>query len=125
VTEYTYTDTGGADISGYTDEQLDTGMGVVDDLTITNTSTGAHICFAGIPLRSGDVIELSTMPGDLHATVIESNWMPVGTSLLYTVYKHWSLFRLQKGENILEITAETNVDFVRAEFHARQLFGGV
>lgn len=125
VTKYTYTDTGGADISGYTDEQLDTGMGVVDDLTITNTSTGAHICFAGIPLRSGDVIELSTMPGDLHATVMESDWMPVGTSLLYTVYQNGSFFRLQKGENILEITAETNVDFVRAEFRARQLFGGV
>lgn len=125
VTEYTYTDTGGADISGYTDEQLDTGMGVVDDLTITNTSTGAHICFAGIPLRSGDAIELSTMPGDLHATVMKSDWMPVGISLLYTVYQHGSFFRLQKGENILEITAETNVDFVRAEFRARQLFGGV
>ena len=51
--------------------------------------------------------------------------MPVGTSLLYTVYQHGSFFRLQKGENILEITAETNVDFVRAEFRARQLFGGV
>lgn len=125
VTKILYTDTGGADISGYTDEQLDAGMGMVDNLTITNTSSGAHICFANISLRSGDTIELSTMPGNLYAIVTESGWMPAGTSLLYTVYKNGSFFRLQKGENILKITADTNAESVGAEFRARQLFGGV
>lgn len=115
----------GDDIRDYTDAQVDAGMLIVNDLEIANRSTGEYLMLAGVQLRPGDVIFLSTVPGDLHVEVTESDWMEPGTSLLYAAYKNGTFFKIQPGENILEITAETNVDFVSAKFQARQIFGGV
>ena len=115
----------GDDIRDYTDAQVDAGMLLVNDLEIANRSTGEYLMLAGVQLHPGDVIFLSTVPGDLHVEVTESTWMEPGTSLLYAAYKNGTFFKIQPGENILEITAETNVEFVSAKFQARQLFGGV
>jgi hypothetical protein len=115
----------GDDIRDYTDAQVDAGMLIVNDLEIANRSTGEYLMLAGVQLRPGDEIFLSTVPGDLYVTVTESDWMEPGTSLLYAAYKNGTFFKIQPGENILEITAETNVEFVNAKFQARQIFGGV
>lgn len=115
----------GEDVLEYTDKQIDEGLLLVDDLTVQNISTGEQIAFPDISFRNGDVIEVSTVPGDLHAVVLESDWMEKGTSLLYTVYRNGTFFKLHPGENIIGCTADTNVDFVGAEFSARQLYGGV
>lgn len=117
--------TEGEDIRDYTQEQIDAGFMLVDNLKLHNVSTDEMIMFPDIQFRNGDVIEVSTVPHHLHAVVLESEWMEPGTSLLYTVYENGTFFKLHPGENIIGCIADTNQDFVSAEITARQIYGGV
>lgn len=115
----------GDDITSYTQEQIDEGFMLVDNLRLHNVNTDEMIAFPDIQFRNGDVIEVSTVPQHLHAVVLESEWMEPGTSLLYTVYKNSTFFKLHPGENIIGCIADTNQDFVSADMTARQIYGGV
>lgn len=116
---------GGDDIREYTQEQLDEGMRIVDGLTLVNTANGERIAFRGAQFRDGDKIEISTVPGDLHAIVKESTWLPTGKSLIHDVLKNGAFFKLERGDNPITITAVTNADYASATFTAQQLYGGV
>lgn len=115
----------GEDIREYTQEQIDSGFLYVDYLRLENFTTGEYMEFPDIQFRPGDRLEISTVAGDLRATVTDSGWMPVGKSLLYEVMRNGSFFKLVPGENRLGFTAGTNADFVSCELRAKQLYGGV
>jgi hypothetical protein len=115
----------GENIKNYTDMQVDEGFLLVDNLTISNTTTNESMSFSGVKFRSGDVLEISTIPNDLHCTVVESDWMTPGTSLLYSAYKTGTFFRLIPGSNVISISADTHPDYISAEFSAQQLYAGV
>ena len=116
---------GGDDIREYTQEQLDAGMCIVDGLTLVNAANGERMVFRGAQFRDGDKIEISTVPGDLHAIVKESTWLPTGKSLIHDVLKSGTFFKLERGDNPITITAVTNADYASATFTAQQLYGGV
>ena len=116
---------GGDDIREYTQEQLDAGMCIVDGLTLVNAANGERMAFRGAQFRDGDKIEISTVPGDLHAIVKESTWLPTGKSLIHDVLKNGTFFKLERGDNPITITAVTNADYASATFTAQQLYGGV
>lgn len=115
----------GDDIRGYTQTQIDEGLCIVDGLTMTNTTTGEYMAFPDYPFRDGDKIEISTVGGDLHVRVTESDWMEVGTSLVREVLKGGSFFKLEPGQNVVTITAETNAGYASASFTVQPLYGGV
>lgn len=115
----------GDDVSEYTDSQIMEGLLLVQGLKLRNTTTDEQIIFHGIQFQPGDVIEVSTVRGDVHVTLKESNWMPPGTNLLYTVYDYGKLFELVKGDNTLMLSANTNTDFVSAEIKTQLMYGGV
>ena len=114
---------GGVDIRDWTDEQIDEGLLIVDGLRITNTSTNEYLDLSERQFRNGDVIEFSTVAGDLYVTLAESTYSTPGESLLYAV--SGDFFKLVPGVNILEITASVNTDMVSGEFSASQLWAGV
>lgn len=115
----------GDDIRGYTQTQIDEGLCIVDGLTMTNTTTGEYMAFPDYPFRDGDKIEISTVGGDLHVRVTESDWMEAGTSLVREVLKGGSFFKLEPGQNVIELTADTNAGYASASFTVQPLYGGV
>lgn len=115
----------GADIREYTDAQIDKGFCLVSGLQLVNTLTNEKMIFSDVKFKSGDVIEISTVQGDLRAVVIESEWMPEGTNLLYSVYRSSTFFKLKKGMNTLEFLADSNAAYVSASFSVLPLYGGV
>lgn len=115
----------GDDIRGYTQTQIDEGLCIVDGLTLTNTTTGEYMAFPDYPFRDGDKIEISTVNGDLHVRVTESDWMEVGTSLVREVLKGGSFFKLEPGQNVITLTADTNASYASASFTVQPLYGGV
>lgn len=125
ITFETISSINGDDIREYTQEQLDEGLCIVDGLTLTNTTTGDSMAFRGTQFRDGDRIEISTVPGDLHAVIKESTWAPEGKSLMHDVLKSGSFFKLARGANDLELTAATNASYASASFTAQQRYGGV
>lgn len=125
ITFEVFSSTVGEDIHDYTQEQIDAGMCIVDNLTLTNQTTGGCMAFPGVQFRNGDTFDISTVPGDLRVVVTESSWMPAGTSLVREVLKNGEFFKLEHGVNELTLAAVTNADYVSASFTAQQLFGGV
>jgi hypothetical protein len=115
----------GTDIRDYTQSQIDEGLCLVDGLTLTNETTGESMTFSAAQFRDGDKIDISTVPGDLHAIVKESTWLTPGQSLVRDLLKDGSFFKLVQGKNTLTLTAATNADYASATFSARQLYGGV
>ena len=115
----------GDDIRGYTQSQIDEGLCLVDGLTLTNETTGESMTFSAAQFRDGDKIDISTVPGDLHAVVKESTWLPDGKSLIHDVMKNGTFFQLSRGANTLKLTAATNADYASASFSAQPLYGGV
>lgn len=115
----------GDDIREYTQTQIDEGLCIVDGLTMTNTTTGEYMAFPDYPFRDGDKIEISTVNGDLHVRVTESDWMETGTSLVREVLKGGSFFKLEPGQNVIALTAETNAGYASASFTVQPLYGGV
>lgn len=115
----------GDDIRDYTQSKIDEGLCLVDGLTLTNETTGESMTFSAAQFRDGDKIEISTVPGDLHAVVKESTWLPDGKSLIHDVMKNGTFFKLSRGANTLKLTAATNADYASASFSAQPLYGGV
>lgn len=115
----------GEDIHDYTQTQIDEGLCLVDGLTLTNLTTDESMSFPDIQFRSGDKFTISTVQGSLFVTVMESDWMPVGKSLLYEVLRHGQFFKLIPGENRLSLTADSNPGYVSCSLRAEKLYGGV
>lgn len=109
------------DIRGWTDEQLNIGLGAVTGIKVTNTTTGEYFEFPDLMF---DVftqpITVSTESGNLYATVTYSQ---EDISILYAF--SGSFFKLQPGVNILEVTATGNQEYLHGEFTASQLWAGV
>lgn len=115
----------GDDIHDYTQTQIDEGMCLVDNLTLTNLTTGEYMAFPDVQFRNGDKFTISTVQGNLYVTVTESDWMPVGKSLLYEVLRHGQFFKLFPGENRLCFTADSNLGYISCSLRAKKLYGGV
>lgn len=115
----------GDDIHDYTQAQIDDGMCLVDNLTLTNLTTDEYMAFPDVQFRNGDKFTISTVQGNLYVTVTASGWMPVGKSLLYEVLRNGQFFKLVPGENRLGFTADSNVEYVSCNLRAKKLYGGV
>lgn len=112
---------GETDIRGWTDEEINIGLGAVTGVKVTNTTTGEYFEFPDLMF---DVftqpITVSTESGNLYAKVTyTSQEIPI----LYDFTG--SFFKLQPGVNILEITATGNQEYLHGEFTASQLWAGV
>lgn len=110
------------DIRGYTQEQIDTAMCLVDGLTITNTVSGEYMAFPNYQFKNGDVLSISTVSGNMYAKVTNAG---VDKSLLAEVFNNGSFFKLSPGENTITVTADTNQDYISGTFNAEMLYGGV
>jgi hypothetical protein len=115
----------GDDIREYSESEIDDGLLLVNNLSIKNRITGEEMKFPGVQFQKGDKFTVSTVSGHLKAVVTESTWMPTGTSLLAEVIQNGTFFKLQPGENIVQLNATTNYTFVSAEFTVEMLYGGV
>lgn len=122
ITFETISSKNGDDIRDYTQEQIDTAMCLVDRLEITNTDSGEHMLFPNYQFKNGDVISISTVSGNMFATVKNGT---TAKSLLAEVINNGSFFKLEPGDNNIEITADTNLDYVSGIFSAEMLYGGV
>lgn len=107
----------GTDISNYTDLQLDEGRKLVDNLRLSNSSTGETLAFPGVKFQPGDVVELSTVSGEIYVRYAD------GTNLLGAVSGDFP--KLQPGKNVISVHADTNQDLVSGNLTAKQLFLGV
>lgn len=125
VTFESITSLEGFDIHDYTQAQIDAGLCLVDNLTLTNLTTGEYMAFPDVQFRNGDKFTISTVQGNLYVTVTESDWMPVGKSLLYEVLRHGQFFKLFPGENRLCFTADSNLGYISCSLRAKKLYGGV
>lgn len=113
---------GSTDIRDYTQEQIDTAMCLVDGLTITNTVSGEYMAFPNYQFKNGDVLSVSTVAGNIDAKVSNSD---TDKSLIAEVINNGSFFKLKPGTNVIQITADTNNDYVSGVFDAEMLYGGV
>ena len=109
------------DIRGWTDEQLNIGLGAVTGVKVTNTTTGEYFEFPDLMFDIfTQPITVSTEDGNLYAKVTyTSREIPI----LYAF--SGSFFKLQPGVNILEVTATGNQEYLHGEFAASQLWAGV
>lgn len=107
----------GEDISDYTDLQLDEGRKLVDNLKLSNITTGEALTFTGVQLHPGDVVELSTVSGEIYVRYAD------GTNLLGAISGDFP--KLQPGKNVISVYADTNQDLVSGNLTAKQLFLGV
>lgn len=110
------------DIRDYTQEQIDAAMCLVDGLTITNTVSGEYMAFPNYQFRNGDVLSVSTVAGNIDAKVSNSD---TEKSLIAEVINNGSFFKLKPGTDVIQITADTNNDYVSGVFGAEMLYGGV
>lgn len=110
------------DIRGYTQEQIDAAMCLVDGLTITNTVSGEYMAFPNYQFKNGDALSVSTVAGNIDAKVSNSD---TEKSLIAEVINNGCFFKLKPGTNVIQITADTNNDYVSGVFGAEMLYGGV
>lgn len=115
----------GTDISDYTDEQIDAGMKLVDNLMLKNMTTGDEMKFTGEKFKPGDVIGISTVSGDIRVYCVDSDWMEQGQNLMYALDGNSSFPKLRPGENRIVITSDTNQDLLSGYLEAKKLYGGV
>jgi len=118
----------GDDIREYTDNQIDAGLSgtaFTEKLCIWNNTTGEWLQFKNTRFQLGDVLEVSTVPGDLYAKITERDGEDVDISILYDCYRNGTFFRLKAGENEIEITAESGSEYVSATMTAELLYTGV
>ena len=111
---------GETDIRGWTDLQLNIGLGAVTGVKVTNTTTGEYFEFPNLMFNYyTQPITISTEAGNLYAIAHFDTDIPI----LYAF--SGSFFKLQPGVNILEITATGNQEYLHGEFTASQLWAGV
>lgn len=118
----------GDNITEYTDEQIEAGLAgqeYVHGLKLTNTTTGEEMSFANTRFQLGDKIDISTVPKNLKATIVERDGEPTNISLLYDIERSGGFIKLVQGNNSLKFTATDNVSLVSADFSVERLFGGV
>ena len=109
------------DIRGWTDEEINIGLGAVTGVKVTNTTTGEYFEFPDLMFDIfTQPITVSTESGNLYAKVTyTSQEIPI----LYAF--SGSFFKLQPGVNIIEVTATGNQEYLHGEFSASQLWAGV
>lgn len=111
---------GETDIRGWTDLQLNIGLGAVTGVKVTNTTTGEYFEFPNLMFNYyTQPITVSTESGNLYAIAHFGTDIPI----LYDFTG--SFFKLQPGVNILEVTATGNQEYLHGEFTASQLWAGV
>lgn len=111
---------GETDIRGWTDLQLNIGLGAVTGVRVTNTTTGDYFEFPNLMFNYyTQPITISTEAGNLYAIAHFDTDM----SILYDF--SGSFFKLQPGVNIIEVTATGNQEYLHGEFTASQLWAGV
>lgn len=118
----------GDDIRDYTEDQIDAGLAgtaYTRGLCIWNNTTGEWLLFKNSRFQLGDVLAVSTIPGELYAKIVERSGEVASISLLHDCYRYGTFFRLQRGENELEITAESGSEYVSATLTAELLYTGV
>ena len=119
--------TTGTDITGYTEDQIEAGLAgtaYVHELTLWNNTTGLWMQFRNVRFQLGDVIEISTVPGELSAKITERSGEPADISLLYDVYKNGYFFKIDPGDNVLTITAAEQTQSISANLTFETLYGG-
>lgn len=113
------------DIREYDEDDVDNGLLLVRNLSLTNRATWESMSFPDIAFQKGDKFTISTVPGSISVTVTQSDWMPVGKSLLSEVIRNGTFFKIVPGENNLRFGADVNFTFVSGAFNIEQLYGGV
>jgi hypothetical protein len=113
------------DIREYDEDDIDNGLLLVRNLSLTNRATWESMSFPDIAFQKGDKFTISTVPGSISVTVTQSDWMPVGKSLLSEVIRNGTFFKIVPGENNLRFGADVNFTFISGTFNIEQLYGGV
>lgn len=117
----------GDDITEYTDTEIEAGLlgtAFTEGLCIWNNTSGEWLQFKNTKFRLGDVLEVCTIQGKLRAAIVERDGETVDISLLSDVYKNGYFFQLKRGNNEIEITAESGFENVSAEMVVQFLYGG-
>ena len=109
------------DIRGWTDTEINVGLGAVTGIKVTNTTTGEYFEFPDLMFDIfTQPITVSTESGNLYAKVTYTHQeIPI----LYAF--SGKFFKLQPGVNIIEVTATGNQEYLHGEFTASQLWAGV
>lgn len=118
----------GADIRTYSTDQIDaglTGTYYTRGVVLWNHTTGSWMNFKNTRFQLGDVAEISTVPGDLYAKIVQRDGQNTDISLLNDVYKNGYFFTLAQGENEIELTAQSGGSYVSGEISAGVLYIGV
>jgi hypothetical protein len=113
------------DIREYDEDDIDNGLLLVRNLSLTNRATWESMSFPDIAFQKGDKFTISTVPGSISVKVTQSDWMPVGKSLLSEVIRNGTFFKIVPGENNLRFGADVNFTFISGTFNIEQLYGGV
>ena len=116
-----------ADIRTYTDDQIDAGlMGVFFTRGVMlENSSGGWIYFKNSRFQTGDVVEISTVSGDIYAKITEREGSSADISVMWDAYKNSRFFELKPGTNTLELSAGSGGEYLSGEISAGWLYTGV
>lgn len=117
-----------ADIRNYTDDQIDAGLlgtDFIKKLMISNNTTGKWMYFKDTRFQLGDVLEISTVKGNLYAKITEREGSTANISLMWDAYKNGYFFELEPGDNTLQMAASSGGNYLSGELSASPLFTGV
>lgn len=117
-----------ADIRNYTDDQIDAGLlgtAFIKKLMISNNTTGKWMYFKDTRFQLGDVLEISTVKGNLYAKITEREGSTANISLMWDAYKNGYFFELEPGDNTLQMAASSGGNYLSGELSASPLFTGV
>lgn len=113
------------DISEYTDIQVEEGLKHVSDLILFNESTNEKMELSGMAFRPNDVIEISTISGNIYVKCVSSDWLTPGENLMPALSPDSDFPKLRQGENRVHLTAVTCQELLSASLTAQKLYGGV
>jgi hypothetical protein len=111
----------GKDVRNFSDNDIDTGMLLVNRLKICNQTTGQTLGL-DYPFQVDDEITINTKSGELSAILKRGNET---INLLKYLTGDSTWIKLQSGSNHLTFSADTNRDFMYAVLRTAVLYGGV
>lgn len=117
-----------ADIRSYTDDQIDAGLlGVyfTRGLMLSDTTSGDWLYFKDTRFQTGDVLEISTVKGNLYAKITEREGSTANISLMWDAYKSGYFFELAPGSHNLQLSASSGGAYASGTISFYPLFTGV
>lgn len=117
-----------ADIRSYTDDQIDAGLlGVyfTRGLMLSDTTSGDWLYFKDTRFQTGDVLEISTVPGDIYAKITRREGAAANISLMWDAYKNGYFFELAPGSHNLQLSASSGGSYASGAISFYPLFTGV